>query len=197
MRSILAATRNAHKTAEIAAILSGWRIADLSQQTGVEAPDETGATFGENAAIKALAASDGFDGLVLSDDSGLEVDAVGGEPGVRSARYAGEGASDQANREKLLQRLRASGAADRSARFCCVIAIARRGSILGTFVGAVEGRIVDGERGNGGFGYDSIFVPAGYDETFSELPTGIKNQISHRSRALAGAREFLERIAYP
>jgi XTP/dITP diphosphohydrolase len=193
MPRLLIATKNAHKTAEIAAMLPGWEVSDLTAHPEIATPEETGATFAENAAIKAVAASARFDGLVLSDDSGLEVDALGGAPGVLSARYASPGASDADNRARLLRELTADGARGkaRSARFRCVMALAERGTVLGTFDGAVEGTIINAERGAGGFGYDALFVPQGYCETFAQLPAAVKNKLSHRARALAKAAQFL------
>ena len=190
---LLIATHNAHKTAEIAAMLSGWEVTDLTAHPGIPAPDETGATFAENAAIKAVAASQRFGGLVLSDDSGLEVDALGGAPGVISARYAGPTATDADNRSRLLLELHAAGARGkaRSARFRCAMALAESGAVLGTFDGAVEGVIINEEKGAGGFGYDALFVPEGYCETFGQLPAETKNQLSHRARALAKVAAFL------
>ena len=189
---LLIATRNAHKTAEIAAILGpAWEVTDLTAHPGVPSPEETGETFAENAAIKALAASRVFDGWVLADDSGLEVDALAGAPGVRSARYAGPGATDADNRAKLLRALDGVRGKARSARFRCAIVLAQAGAAMGTFEGAVEGVIVNGERGEGGFGYDALFVPAGHCETFAQLPGAVKNQLSHRAHALEKAVAFL------
>jgi XTP/dITP diphosphohydrolase len=194
MPRLLIATKNAHKAAEIRAILGAeWDVTDLNAHPEVSAPEETGATFAENAAIKAVAASRRFAGFVLSDDSGLEVDALDGAPGVISARYAGQDATDADNREKLLRALAAEevrGKA-RSARFRCVMCVAREGEVIGVFDGAVEGVIVNHERGTGGFGYDPLFVPAGYCETFAQLSAEVKNRESHRARALVKAREFL------
>ncbi|MEQ1861815.1 MAG: non-canonical purine NTP pyrophosphatase [Chthoniobacteraceae bacterium] len=189
---LLIATKNAHKTAEIAAILGdGWQVEDLTSHPAIEAPEETGATFAENAAIKAVAASQLFPGLVLADDSGLEVDALGGAPGVISARYAGPGATDADNRARLLRELRAFPS---PARFHCAMVVAREGAVLGTFSGAVEGGIIGAERGAGGFGYDILFVPDGFAQTFGELPAATKNGLSHRARALGQAREFLRKL---
>jgi len=194
MPRLLIATKNVHKAVEIRAILgTAWEVTDLNAHPEVPAPEETGETFAENAAIKAVAASRLFAGFVLSDDSGLEVDALGGAPGVISARYAGPEATDADNREKLLRELSAEhvrGKA-RSARFRCVMCVARGGEVLGTFDGAVEGVIINSERGAGGFGYDSLFVPSGYCETFAQLSAEVKNRESHRARALVKAEEFL------
>ncbi len=193
MPALLIATKNAHKTAEIRAILAGWQASDLTAHQGIPAPDETGATFAENAAIKALAASQRFAGLVLADDSGLEVDALGGAPGVLSARYAGPHATDAGNRARLLRELKAAGARGkaRTARFRCVMALAQSGTLLGAFEGAIEGVVINQEKGSGGFGYDALFVPEGYCETFAQLPAETKNTLSHRSRALAKVAAFV------
>ncbi len=171
-----------------------WEVIDLTAHPEIPSPEETGETFEENAAIKALAAAERFDGMVLSDDSGLEVDALDHAPGVRSARYAGENATDADNRARLLKELEGAGARGkaRTARFRCVMVLAEAGKVLGTFEGAVEGIIVNQEKGSGGFGYDPLFVPEGYCETFGQLPAEVKNQLSHRARALAKVREFLK-----
>ena len=192
MRRLLIATKNAHKTAEFREILGdGWDVTDLHAHPEIPAPEETGATFAENAAIKALAASRLFAGLVQADDSGLEVDAVAGAPGVRTARYAGEKATDADNRAKLLRELAATRGKARTARFRCALALAESGTVRATFDGAVEGVIINAERGEGGFGYDTLFVPAGHCETFAQLPSAKKNALSHRARALEKARAFL------
>ncbi len=198
MPRLLIATKNAHKTSEIRAILGkGWAVTDLHDHRSALSPEESGATFAENAAIKALAASHIFPGLVLADDSGLEVEALGGAPGVLSARYAGPAATDADNRAKLLQELAAEGARGqaRAARFRCAMCVARDGVVLGTFEGTVEGVIINAERGAGGFGYDALFVPAGQCETFAQLAAEVKNGLSHRARALAQAQAFLLSIA--
>ena len=197
MRRLLIATKNAHKTAEIRAILTdAWDVTDLNANPEITAPEETGATFAENAALKALAASRLFAGLVLADDSGLEVDALGGAPGVRSARYAGERATDADNRAKLVAALAATRGKARSARFRCALALAKDGAVLAAFDGAVEGVIINTERGEGGFGYDALFVPDGQCETFAQLPAAVKNQLSHRARALEKALTFLHNAAH-
>lgn len=194
MPRLLVATKNAHKTAEIRAMLGpAWEIEDLNAHPEVPAPEETGTTFAENAAIKAVAASQLFPGLVLSDDSGLEVDALGGAPGVMSARYAGPGATDADNRARLLRELAATEATDEAhtARFRCVMALAREGEVLATFDGTVEGVIIGDEKGEGGFGYDSLFVPEEHGSTFGELSAKVKNFISHRARAMAAVHQHL------
>lgn len=194
---LVIATQNAHKTAEIARMLSGlYEVSDLAAYP--EAPDveETGVTFAENAALKALSASRVIPGLVLADDSGLCVDALAGEPGVRSARYAGEGAGSAANNARLLAELARCGRSGPfSARFVCAMVLAREGEVLGTFEGKVEGTILTELRGREGFGYDPLFVPEGYDETFAELPGDVKNGMSHRGRALSLVIEYLHAMA--
>lgn len=187
MPRLLIATRNAHKTAEIAAILGDhFTVEDLSAHPDLPEVEETGTTFEENAALKAVAISQQFpDRLFMADDSGLETDALGGAPGVRSARYSGEGATDEKNLQLLLENLR--GKSDRTARFRCVIVIARGGKVLASFSGSCEGRIVDAPRGTDGFGYDPIFVPEGESRSFAELTAGEKNTMSHRARAMAQA----------
>jgi XTP/dITP diphosphohydrolase len=195
MIRLLLATRNAHKTREFAAILGeGFEITDLCRATDVPEIEETGSSFAENAILKASGASQDRQGLVVADDSGLEVDALDGAPGIYSARYAGETASDQDNVEKLLQQLVRQPEAKRTARFRCVIALAHRGKLLGTFEGIAEGIIVDPPRGRDGFGYDPVFLPAGFDQTFAELPAEIKNQISHRTRAVRELAAFLKTV---
>ena len=192
MPRLLIATKNAHKTAEIATMLGpDWDVTDLNAHPGIPAPEETGETFADNAAIKALAASRLFPGLVLADDSGLAVDALSGAPGVRSARYAGPQATDADNRAKLLRELANFRGRERTARFHCVLVLAEDGKKRGTFDGAVEGVIINSERGDGGFGYDALFIPEGHCETFAQLPAATKNILSHRARAVAKAAFFL------
>ncbi len=188
MPRLLIATKNAHKTAEIAAMLGPeWDVTDLSAHPEIPAPEENGETFAENAVIKALAAARLFPGLVLADDSGLEVDALGGAPGVRSARYAGPQATDADNRAKLLRELANFRGKERAARFRCTLVLAENGTVRATFDGTVEGLIINAERGEGGFGYDALFVPEGYCETFAQLPAATKNTLSHRARAMEKA----------
>jgi XTP/dITP diphosphohydrolase len=194
MTSLLLATRNRHKTREIQEILGGeFDIKDLSGYPEIPETIESGRTFKENALLKAIAASKQYPDLVIADDSGLEVDALGGAPGILSARYAGKGSTDQDNLTKLLRELARIAALPEPwcARFRCVIALALTGKLLDTFDGIVEGRIVDTPRGKEGFGYDPIFVPVGFRETFGELSADIKNRISHRARALAELRQYL------
>jgi XTP/dITP diphosphohydrolase len=190
---LLLATRNQHKVKEVRQLVGDdFRVNDLSAYPTLQMPDETGATFAENTILKATNVSKDQrmrDRFVIADDSGLEVDALGGAPGIYSARYAGEPANDVANIGKLLRELR--NIEKRSARFRCVIALARAGKMLGTFDGVIEGTIVDLPRGKHGFGYDPIFRPTGFNETFGEMTSDRKNQISHRAKAIMALRTAL------
>jgi XTP/dITP diphosphohydrolase len=183
--SLLVSTRNAHKVAEIRAILGPrFFVTDLSAVPDLPEVEETGTTFEENATLKAVAASLRFDGWVIADDSGLEVDALGGAPGVLSARYAGEKSNDAANNELLLHNLLPFREDERTARFRCLIVLARNGRKLAAFSGSVEGVILAGPRGTGGFGYDPLFVPCGHSGSFAQLGGDVKNGLSHRGNAL-------------
>ena len=187
---LVVATRNRHKTREIQHILgAGFTVRDLEAHPEVVEIQESGSSFEENAKLKALAVSRHLPALVIADDSGLEVDALGGAPGIYSARYAGPKATDKEKIDKLLRELWRVRAPDdrRRARFRCVVALARNGDLLGTFEGIVEGRISHGVRGDSGFGYDPIFIPDGFERTFGELPTELKNTISHRAKAIRAA----------
>jgi len=188
------ATRNAHKTREIQHILgSGFSVRDLRAYPQISEIIETGTSFEENAKLKALGVSTKLPGLVIADDSGLEVDALGGAPGIHSARYAGANATNTEKIDKLLEELARVRAKNdsRRARFHCLLALARNGEVLGVFEGTVEGQITQQPRGSHGFGYDPIFVPKGFERTFGELGPAEKNQLSHRARALEKLRTFL------
>ena len=194
MIRLLVATRNAHKTREIQHILgSGFSVRDLRAHPQISEIIETGTSFEENAKLKALAVSTKLPGLVVADDSGLEVDALGGAPGIHSARYAGANATDTEMIDKLLEELARVRAKNdsRRARFHCLLALARNGEVLGVFEGTAEGEITERPRGSRGFGYDPIFVPKGFQQTFGELGPAEKNQLSHRARALKKLRAFL------
>jgi XTP/dITP diphosphohydrolase len=193
MQTLLVATWNTHKTKEIGQILgSGWNVRDLTTLADAPRVEETGSTFAENAALKAVAISDSFPELVLADDSGLAVDALNGEPGVYSARFAGVDATDAQNRSKLIGLLKTLPAREFPARFRCEMVLANKGEVQGSFSGTLEGVVVPRERGDHGFGYDSMFIPTGYSETFAELPSEIKNSLSHRARALGQVVAFLQ-----
>ncbi len=188
---LIVATHNSHKTGEMKKILGDLfpEITDLTSIPGLEPPVEDGDTFAENSAIKALAASHEHTyAFILADDSGLEVDALDGAPGIYSSRFSGENATDATNRSKLLIEMEEK--TNRAARFRCVVTIAKGGNVLGVFNGTVEGRIAESMSGGGGFGYDPIFIPEGYEETFGELSEKIKNGMSHRARALEKFREW-------
>jgi XTP/dITP diphosphohydrolase len=184
---LIVATRNAHKTREIAKILgSAFAVQDLTAHPEISEIAESGASFEENAKLKAIAVSKKLSALVIADDSGLEVEALGGAPGIHSARYAAANASDKEKIAKLLRQLAKIDAKSdrRRALFCCVLAVARDGQVLATFEGVVEGKIAERSRGSHGFGYDPIFVPEGFEETFAQLPEEVKNNISHRTKAI-------------
>ncbi|MFZ4115504.1 MAG: RdgB/HAM1 family non-canonical purine NTP pyrophosphatase [Chthoniobacterales bacterium] len=182
--TLFLATRNRHKTLEIQKMLGDAVI--VTDATGSSLPEieETGATFEANARLKAEGISEHVSGWVLSDDSGLEVDALSGEPGIYSARYAGPGRSDLENTELVLKKMSAIPQHQRGARFRCVLAVARDGKTMAVFEGTVEGTLATEISGEGGFGYDPIFIPQGYSKTFGHLSEEVKNDISHRSCAL-------------
>jgi XTP/dITP diphosphohydrolase len=184
---LIVATRNAHKTREIEQILgSALTVQDLTAHPEISEIAESGESFDENAKLKAIAVSKQLRGLVIADDSGLEVEVLEGAPGIHSARYAGPNASDEEKITRLLRQLAKAGATSgrRRARFRCVLAVACEGQFLATFEGVVEGKIAEQPRGSRGFGYDPIFIPDGFEETFAELPDELKNSISHRANAI-------------
>ena len=190
---LLIASNNAHKIREIKEILGDLFDEILSlREAGVSAdPEETGETFEENARIKAEAILQLTGCAALADDSGLEVDALGGAPGVHSARYCGRHGDDAANNALLLRNL-AGVPAPRTARFVSAVALARPGQPTRICRGTCEGTVGFAPRGNNGFGYDPYFTPLGMDKTFAELPAEVKNGMSHRAHALAALRRALE-----
>ncbi len=180
---LILATRNAHKTAEIRAMIGDrFEVLDATAFPDFPEIEETGTTFLENARLKAEGISRCIDGWVLSDDSGLEVDALSGAPGVWSSSYGGEEGNHAKNNARLLHEM--ADQQDRRARFRCTMVLARGGVEQAHFSGIVEGKLVESLHGTGGFGYDPLFIPEGYDQTFAELGDSIKNSLSHRSRAL-------------
>lgn len=189
---LLIGTRNPGKILEIQSALADLplRLHLLSEFPHISIPGENGATYEENALIKAQAYSRQTGLLALADDSGLEVKQLNGAPGILSARYAGDGASDEVRVQVLLSNLSRTGDSELLARFVCVMVIADPRP-LKISLGTCEGTISVEPRGENGFGFDPIFVPAGYSTTFAELPAEIKNAISHRTRALAGIKQFL------
>jgi XTP/dITP diphosphohydrolase len=184
---VVLASGNSGKLRELASLLAPFGFDLVSQSTlGLQTPPETGTTFAENALLKACHAAAMTNLPALADDSGIEVDALGGRPGIYSARYAGEGASDQANLRKMLEEMRDVPAPQRTARYQSVIAFVTSATdtkpILAS--GTWEGTLISAPRGLGGFGYDPIFVPRGFDRTAAELDPGEKNSLSHRGQAL-------------
>ncbi len=190
-RRLVVATRNAHKTSEIRQMIGDrYEVMDANDFEDLPTVEETGTTFLENATLKAVAVSREIDGVVLSDDSGLEVDALGGAPGVWSSSFGGEEGNHARNNERLLREMQ--GQAERSARFRCVMVLAEGGRVLADFSGAVEGRILEQAAGKEGFGYDPLFAPEGGEKSFAELGAEVKNSLSHRGRALQQVVRWLE-----
>jgi XTP/dITP diphosphohydrolase len=193
-RRLLIATSNHGKLIEIRTLLGDipWNLIALDQFENIGEAEESERTYVGNAISKAKFYASATGEIVLADDSGLEVTALGGAPGVLSARYAGPNASDADRRVKLLSELKSVCSSDRSARFvCAAVVLDPDGEVLQVAEGICEGSICFAERGKSGFGYDPIFLPDGYDQTFGELSEQIKNSISHRARALQSIRQFL------
>ncbi len=191
IEKIVLATGNKGKLREFRGLLEGvfGSIVSLNDLESPPEVTEDGETFRENALKKARAIA-AYSGLpALADDSGLEVEALGGRPGVYSARYAGEGATDRDNIRKLLVELH--GVEDRKARFVCFLALVTPGGDETIVSGECEGIIIDKPRGEGGFGYDPVFFLPGYDKTMAEIPAGLKNKISHRARACESLAKHL------
>lgn len=188
LQKILIATRNAHKLEEIRAMLPGFTLIGTDAYPEVPDPEENGTTFEANAKIKAEAWTRATGLPAIADDSGLEVDALHGEPGIHSARYAGTHGDSAANNAKLLAALEAVPPAARTARFVCALAYSCPGQPTQTLRGTCEGTILTQHQGTGGFGYDPLFVPEGYTETFAALDPAIKAALSHRARAFQAAR---------
>jgi len=194
MPKLLLATKNAAKAREYSLLLQGipFEIVTLAEQGIGQVVGEPGATLEENATLKALAYASLSNLFTLADDSGLEVDALGGEPGALSARYAGAGASDEERIGYLLKRLEGIPWERRAARFRCVIAIASPGGRVDLCQGECEGMIAFSARGEEGFGYDPVFYLPGLGKTMAELPIEEKNEVSHRGKAARRARHILE-----
>lgn len=188
MDRILIATRNAHKLEEIRGLLPGPELIGTDRWPEVPDPVEDGETFEANAVLKAEAWARATGLPALADDSGLAVDALGGAPGIHSARYVGAHGDSAANNARLLRELGGVPPERRTARFVCVLALAVPGQPTRTVRGECRGRIVDALRGTGGFGYDPLFIPDGETQTFGELPAETKARLSHRARAFAEAR---------
>jgi XTP/dITP diphosphohydrolase len=192
MNQIVVATRNPGKLREFRSLLAttGWRVLSLVDAAIDIEAEETGTTFAENARQKALVYSRETALPVLADDSGLEVFALGGRPGLHSARYAGDGADDSQRIGKLLSQL-AQAAGGRDARFVCVLALAKRGRLIDEAEGECRGVIADAPRGTHGFGYDPVFLFPELGKTYAELSEEEKNRVSHRARAVASLLEHL------
>ena len=188
---VYCATSNPGKLREFQLAAPDFNVRQLP--VSVPPPDEHGATFEENAIAKAEYYGRFVQGYLFADDSGLEVDALDGAPGVRSARYAGPDATDEANNKLLLARLQSIN--DRAARFVCFIALVKDGALVKTFRGSVEGRIVNEARGTGGFGYDPLFYHEPFGCTFGEAPIAEKMKVSHRAQALDQMFTYLRSIA--
>ena len=197
-RVVYLATGNAHKVAELRAMAAAagldWRLAGANEVGGMPEVEETAATFAGNAQLKAeaLAARVPGGAWVLADDSGLAVDALDGRPGVKSARFAGPGATDALNRARLLEEL-ATHPRPWRAGFVCALHLAGPGGEVVTVEGRCGGQILPEERGDGGFGYDALFVPDGEQATFAELPAAVKDHLSHRGQAWAALLAVLGR----
>ncbi len=192
-RVLLLATHNPGKLAEMRTLVAGLPFEVLGPKDAgvVDVPEETGATFLENAVLKARYYAGRTGLLAVADDSGIAVDALGGEPGLWSARFGGEGASDRERNQLLLQRLAGRPPAERGARFHCAVAACRDGAVLFEAEETVEGRIAEEPRGTSGFGYDPIFFFPPYGHTFGEVPHQDKDRVSHRGKAFARLRTFL------
>jgi len=191
---IALATRNAHKVREILRICADWPVRWITAEGDArEWPEveETGATYLDNARLKARAVSRALRVAALADDSGIEVDALGGAPGPLSARYAGPGATDEHNLAALLRAVAGVPASGRTARYRCVAVLARPGGAEDWTEATCEGTLVSRPRGSAGFGYDPAFVPAGWDRTMAELADDEKDRISHRGRAFRALKDRL------
>ena len=196
--NLLIATNNLGKLRELTGLLAESPYTPISlADIGIdEDVAETGSTFEENATLKATSYARMSGILTLADDSGLEVEALGGQPGVLSARYAGDGATDSQRIAYLLDKLDNISEADRAARFCCVLALATPGEAVQLYSGECRGRILESPRGENGFGYDPVFLLEGLGKTMAELTQDEKNGVSHRSRAAGKAAEALKSGAF-
>ncbi len=192
---LVIATTNRHKVEEIRDILSGLDIELVSTADIPGVPDvvEDGDTLEANAIKKARSVADATGLAALADDTGLEVDALDGAPGVYSARYSGDPPDYRRNNEKLLRELAGFEAGRRTARFRCVVALALPGDGVSTVEGVTTGRVLESERGEGGFGYDPLFLPDGFERTYAEMSPAEKNAASHRGKAVRAARSLVER----
>lgn len=195
LKRLVLATRNEGKASELERLLEGIasRMVTLRQYPGIALPPEGDDSYAANAVAKARAVHAALGVAALGDDSGLEVDALGGAPGIRSARFSGENADDASNNALLLERLAGVPSERRTARFRCALALVTEDGAEISVEGSCEGRILEAPRGNGGFGYDPLFLPEGESHSFAELPRTAKDVVSHRSRAAAALRERLRK----
>ena len=196
MKDLLLASQNPGKLDEMRQLAGGlaFRVVGPRELGIAEAPEETGASFLENARIKAIAYARRSGLLAVADDSGISVDALGGEPGLFSSRFGGEGASDFERNRLLLEKLRGVPRERRGARFTSAVAVARGDEVLFEVEESVFGLIAEEPRGSNGFGYDPLFFYPPYGKTFGEVPRELKDVVSHRGKAFARLREFLERL---
>ena len=193
---IILATSNKGKVKEIRDLFEGDEVRPFAEILGPVEIEENGRTFAENALIKARTIFEKLgrdDVIVVSDDSGITVPALGDEPGIYSARYAGEGAGDRDNLEKLVAKLKAEGLREAPAYYTAAIAVVAPGAEY-VMHGWMHGRVIDTPRGDGGFGYDPIFIPEGFEQTLGELDPAIKRKLSHRSKALDLAKPIIEML---
>lgn len=195
-QKLLIATRNAKKKRELQDIMQDWdiEVLTLDDLPGMPKVEEDGTTFEANAVKKARIVAAASGQVTLADDSGLEVDALSGAPGIYSARFAGLQADDTANNRKLMYLMEGIPADKRTARFVCVIAVALPDGRVHTVTGKCEGRITESSQGDGGFGYDPLFIPQGFSQTFAQLEPAEKHRISHRGQALKKARTLLRAV---
>jgi XTP/dITP diphosphohydrolase len=193
VRTLLVATTNRHKVQEIERLLAGvpWHLTTLAEWPSLAEPEEPGPTFEANARAKALAYAAATGALTVAEDSGLVIDALGGAPGIHSARFGGAGTSYPQKFALLYEALRAAGGADVNARFVCALALVRQGRVLFEALGRVEGRIAPEPKGAGGFGYDPIFYYPPYGRTLGEVGAEAKAAVSHRSEAFRQLAAFL------
>lgn len=198
MKEIVAATRNKKKLLELKRLLRGIgiRVLCLSDFEGLPEVKEDGKTFKANAKKKALAISSRIKRIVMADDSGLEVPALGMRPGIHSARYAGPSQNDKKNIAKLLKKMKPLSGKDRRAHFRCVICLSKGRKVIRLIEGKVRGRIAEKPRGGFGFGYDPVFIPSGFERTFSQLSSRAKDRISHRAMALKEAKKVIHNLLY-
>jgi XTP/dITP diphosphohydrolase len=192
MPELVLSTRNEHKVREFAGLLPGWEVLPLPDE--VELPPETGKTFAENALVKARTAAEATGMAAIADDSGIVAHGLDGAPGVYSARYAGDGASDEANLDKLMREVAATD--DASVEYVCAIAFVEPDGTEEVFEGRCAGVLIDEKRGEGGFGYDPAVVPDDYDDgrTMAELTQEEKDAISHRGRAARDLLRWLDQL---